>query len=104
MPNLSPAPCLFPSLLAQRVGPCLLRDRRSIAFRFRIAQSAPAADASYFFIPAKRLCECPGFGFDLVLVFAKCICTRSRLIFKRREKKPAKVCRGLFTVGQKTTA
>jgi hypothetical protein len=49
MPNLSPAPCLFPFLLSLRAGPCLLRDRCSIAFRFRIAQAAPAGGASLRF-------------------------------------------------------
>ncbi len=46
MPNLSPAPCLFPFLFKLRAGPCLLRDRCYIAFRFRIAQSAPAGSSS----------------------------------------------------------
>ncbi len=46
MPNLSPAPCLFPFLFTLRAGPCLLRDRRFIAFRFRIAQAAPAGNSS----------------------------------------------------------
>jgi hypothetical protein len=46
MPNLSPAPCLFPFLFTLRAGQCLLRDRRCIAFRFRFAQAAPAGSSS----------------------------------------------------------